>query len=199
MRHDKLGMCQPSVLHNIDLACQNYECAGRDFTGRDYTFAGRIDSSSGNRRPKEFNNFRAKVRRQGDRRSVEWLCRRDGRRLRAHPVPPRAPRLRGGTVLRLGGSRPPQKRSSSSSRHKLSANQRIRPTGAVGTTAVRLAATERSRRPAAIPRNGPPEIATAGAAAVPLPPAAAGTPKGRGISSFAKGCRSSEPRITAWT
>src|ERR1700738_4754750 len=42
-----------------------------------------LDSSSGNRRQKEFNNFRAKVRRQGDRRSVEWLCRRDGRRLRA--------------------------------------------------------------------------------------------------------------------
>ena len=42
MRHDKLGMCQPSVLHNIDLACQNYECAGRDFTGRDDTFARRI-------------------------------------------------------------------------------------------------------------------------------------------------------------
>src|ERR1700738_4186522 len=43
----------------------------------------RLDSSSENRRQKEFNNCRAKVRRQGDRRSVEWLCRRDGRRLRA--------------------------------------------------------------------------------------------------------------------
>jgi hypothetical protein len=42
-----------------------------------------LDSSSENRRQKEFNNCRAKVRRQGDRRSVEWLCRRDGRRLRA--------------------------------------------------------------------------------------------------------------------
>src|SRR6202035_5856805 len=42
-----------------------------------------LDSSSENRRQKEFNNCRGKVRRQGDRRSVEWLCRRDGRRLRA--------------------------------------------------------------------------------------------------------------------
>src|SRR5436190_23337820 len=44
------------------------------------------------------------------------------------------------------------------------------PTGAAGTTAARLAAAERSRSPAAIPRNGPPETATACAAAVPLPP-----------------------------
>jgi hypothetical protein len=42
-----------------------------------------LDSSPENRRQKEFNNCRGKVRRQGDRRSVEWLCRRDGRRLRA--------------------------------------------------------------------------------------------------------------------
>src|SRR6516162_2195716 len=42
-----------------------------------------LDSSSENRRQKEFDNCCAKVRRQGDRRSVEWLCRRDGRRLRA--------------------------------------------------------------------------------------------------------------------
>jgi hypothetical protein len=42
-----------------------------------------LDSSPKNRREKEFDNCRAKVRRQGDRRSVEWLCRRDGRRLRA--------------------------------------------------------------------------------------------------------------------
>src|SRR5258708_4790240 len=42
----------------------------------------RIDSSPENRRQKEFNNRGARVRRQGDRRSVEWLCRRDGRRLR---------------------------------------------------------------------------------------------------------------------
>ena len=43
-------------------------------------------------------------------------------------------------------------------------------TGAAGTAAARLAATEQSRRPAAIPRNGPPETATACAAAGPLPP-----------------------------
>src|SRR5947207_8254103 len=42
-----------------------------------------LDSSSENRRQKEFDNCRAKVMRQGDRRCVEWLCRRDGRRLRA--------------------------------------------------------------------------------------------------------------------
>src|SRR6266403_2209757 len=42
-----------------------------------------LDSSPENRREKEFNNRRARFRRQGDRRSVEWLCRRDGRQLRA--------------------------------------------------------------------------------------------------------------------
>src|SRR6516162_393210 len=47
------------------------------------TNATSLDSSSENRRQKEFDNCCAKVRRQGDRRSVEWLCRRDGRRLRA--------------------------------------------------------------------------------------------------------------------
>jgi len=45
--------------------------------------AATLDSSAENRRQKEFNNRRARFRRQGDRRSVEWLCRRDGRRLRA--------------------------------------------------------------------------------------------------------------------
>src|ERR1700730_13467753 len=39
---------------------------------------GPLDYSQENRRQKEFNNRRARFRRQGDRRSVEWLCRRDG-------------------------------------------------------------------------------------------------------------------------
>lgn len=52
-------------------------------TGTNSFYTGQLDSSPENRRQKEFNNRRAKVRRQGDRRSVEWLCRRDGRRLRA--------------------------------------------------------------------------------------------------------------------
>src|SRR5439155_13888902 len=42
-----------------------------------------IRASPENRRKKEFNNCRAKVRQQADRQSVEWLCRRDGGRLRA--------------------------------------------------------------------------------------------------------------------
>jgi len=41
-----------------------------------------LDSSSENRRQKEFNKREADVRRQADRRSAEWLCRRGGRRLR---------------------------------------------------------------------------------------------------------------------
>src|SRR5437868_950555 len=41
-----------------------------------------LNSSPENRRQKEFNSRYAKVRRRGDRRSVEWLCRRGGRRLR---------------------------------------------------------------------------------------------------------------------
>src|ERR1700757_1041286 len=40
------------------------------------------DFSSENRRQKEFNKREADVRRQADRRSAEWLCRRGGRRLR---------------------------------------------------------------------------------------------------------------------
>jgi len=42
MPHDKLRMSQSSALHDIDPACQNDECAGRDFTGRDDAFARRI-------------------------------------------------------------------------------------------------------------------------------------------------------------
>jgi predicted acyl esterase len=40
-----------------------------------------IDSTRENRRQEEFNNRVAQVKRPGDRRSVEWLCRRGGRRL----------------------------------------------------------------------------------------------------------------------
>jgi hypothetical protein len=40
-----------------------------------------IDSARENRRQEEFNNRVAQVKRPGDRRSVEWLCRRGGRRL----------------------------------------------------------------------------------------------------------------------
>ena len=39
MRHNKLGMSQPPALHDIDPACQNDECARRDFAGRDEAFA----------------------------------------------------------------------------------------------------------------------------------------------------------------
>src|SRR6202040_3610130 len=42
-----------------------------------------IDSTRENRRQEEFNNRFAQVKRPGDRRSVGWLCRRGGRRLRA--------------------------------------------------------------------------------------------------------------------
>src|ERR1700757_1791357 len=41
-----------------------------------------IDSTRENRRQGEFNNRGAQVRRRVDRRSVGWLCRRGGRRLR---------------------------------------------------------------------------------------------------------------------
>jgi len=41
MRYNKLGMSQPSVLLDIDLACQNDECAGRDFAGGDEALARR--------------------------------------------------------------------------------------------------------------------------------------------------------------
>src|SRR5260221_14362357 len=41
-----------------------------------------LDSTRENRRQEEFNNRGAQVKRPGDRRSVEWLCRRGGRRLR---------------------------------------------------------------------------------------------------------------------
>src|SRR3984893_13257458 len=41
-----------------------------------------LDSSLENRRQEEFNNRGAEVRRRVDRRSVGWLCRRGGRRLR---------------------------------------------------------------------------------------------------------------------
>src|ERR1700719_3687037 len=41
-----------------------------------------LDSTRENRRQEEFNNRVAQVKRPGDRRSVEWLCRRGGRRLR---------------------------------------------------------------------------------------------------------------------
>jgi hypothetical protein len=41
MRHNKLGMSQPSVLHDIDLACQNDERTGRDFAGCDEALARR--------------------------------------------------------------------------------------------------------------------------------------------------------------
>src|ERR1700730_737673 len=43
---------------------------------------GTLDSSLENRRQEEFNNRGAEVRRRVDRRSVGWLCRRGGRRLR---------------------------------------------------------------------------------------------------------------------
>ena len=43
---------------------------------------GHLNSSPENRRQEEFNNRRAQVRRRADRRSVGWLCRRGGRRLR---------------------------------------------------------------------------------------------------------------------
>src|SRR6267142_1547911 len=42
-----------------------------------------LDSTRKNRRQEEFNNHGAAIRRRADRRSVEWLCRRGGRRLRA--------------------------------------------------------------------------------------------------------------------
>ena len=52
--------------------------------GEDLYDAGRrLDSSPENRRQKEFNSRDAEVRRPADRRSVEWLGRRGGRRLRA--------------------------------------------------------------------------------------------------------------------
>jgi hypothetical protein len=35
-------MSQTSALHDIDPACQNDDCAGRDLTGRDDAFARRI-------------------------------------------------------------------------------------------------------------------------------------------------------------
>src|SRR5580692_10567360 len=41
-----------------------------------------LDSTWENRRQEEFNNRGAQVRRRVDRRSVGWLCRRGGRRLR---------------------------------------------------------------------------------------------------------------------
>src|SRR5580704_6496582 len=41
-----------------------------------------LDSTRENHRQEEFNNRVAQVKRPGDRRSVEWLCRRGGRRLR---------------------------------------------------------------------------------------------------------------------
>src|SRR6266550_2128224 len=41
-----------------------------------------LDSTRENRRREEFNNRGAQVRRRVDRRSVGWLCRRGGRRLR---------------------------------------------------------------------------------------------------------------------
>src|SRR6202163_2117668 len=43
---------------------------------------GLIDSTRETRRQEEFNNRGAQVRRRVDRRSVGWLCRRGGRRLR---------------------------------------------------------------------------------------------------------------------
>src|SRR5260370_2618309 len=45
-----------------------------------------------------------------------------GRQQQQHPVPPRAPRLRGGRLLRLGRSPPPPKPASSSSLPQLSTN-----------------------------------------------------------------------------
>jgi len=42
-----------------------------------------LDSSSGNQRQEDSKNREAWVRRPADRRSVGWLCRRGGRRLRA--------------------------------------------------------------------------------------------------------------------
>src|ERR1700732_5622124 len=51
---------------------------GRDRRARDWE----LDSTRENRRQEEFNNRVAQVKRPGDRRSVEWLCRRGGRRLR---------------------------------------------------------------------------------------------------------------------
>src|SRR3984893_17539893 len=41
-----------------------------------------LDSTRENRRQEEFNNRVAQVKRPGDRRSVEWLCRRGGRGVR---------------------------------------------------------------------------------------------------------------------
>src|SRR5437879_2064312 len=85
-----------------------------------------------------------------------------GRQQQQHPVPPRA----------LAARRQPS--APETIELKLAPQAQRQPASAPlarpGTTAARLAATERSRRPAAIPRNGPPETATACAAAVPLPP-----------------------------
>src|ERR1700730_1749942 len=72
----------PFVAHGFRFPvrpCYPIRCPG----ARQFVRCGYLDSSAENRRQKEFNNRRARFRRQGDRRSVEWLCRRDGRRLRA--------------------------------------------------------------------------------------------------------------------
>src|SRR5258708_25126098 len=56
-----------SLLYSYDMGTQNRDT---------------LDSTRENRRQEEFNNRGAEVKRPGDRRSVEWLCRRGGRRLR---------------------------------------------------------------------------------------------------------------------
>src|SRR2546426_11565241 len=51
--------------------------------GPNVAVSAKVDSTRKNRRQEEFNNHGAAIRRRADRRSVEWLCRRGGRRLRA--------------------------------------------------------------------------------------------------------------------
>src|SRR6202011_4718116 len=51
-------------------------------SGVDAALWAMLDSTRENRRQEDFNNRVAQVKRPGDRRSVEWLCRRGGRRLR---------------------------------------------------------------------------------------------------------------------
>jgi hypothetical protein len=51
-------------------------------TMKDYLCEIQLDSTRENRRQEEFNNRGAQVRRRVARRSVGWLCRRGGRRLR---------------------------------------------------------------------------------------------------------------------
>src|SRR6201981_2043230 len=63
--------------HNDRTGKGKRECRGNKLDG----FVS-LDSTRENRRQEEFNNRVAQVKRPGGRRSVEWLCRRGGRRLR---------------------------------------------------------------------------------------------------------------------